>query len=133
MPSTSGTTKTVNSDCSNVIADRRRLNLPRQVASMSNGLTSPLNEEVVHRIRGEYTEMPGLRITLPQAQRLWGLDAALCRLALDCLVQTGFLRRTEAGQYLRLSDGAANTLPLRMAKAEISTSAEPADRRPAAI
>jgi hypothetical protein len=93
--------------------------------------TSPLNEEVFQRIRGEYVEMPGLRVTLPQAQRLWGLDAALCRLALDALVQSGFLRRTESGLYLRLSDGPANTLPLRMAKADISGSAT-AYRRPAA-
>jgi hypothetical protein len=95
------------------------------------GGTSPLNEEVIHRIRGEYTEMPGLRVTLSQAQRLWGLDAALCRLVLDSLVQTGFLRRTESGQYLRLSDGPANTLPLRMAKADIGA-AETTHRRPAA-
>jgi hypothetical protein len=97
---------------------------------MSN--TAPLNDEIFHRIRGEYAEMPGLRVTLPQAQRLWGLDAALCRLALDALVQNGFLRRTESGQYLRLSDGPANTLPLRMAKADISRGAETAYRRPAA-
>jgi hypothetical protein len=94
--------------------------------------TSPLNEEVFQRIRGEYTEMPGLRVTLPQAQRLWGLDAALCRLALDALVQSGFLRRTDSGQYLRLSDGPANTLPLRMAKVDLSRRAETTYRRPAA-
>ena len=82
-------------------------------------LLSPLTEELFRRIRGEYSEMPGLRETLPQAQRLWGLAAALCRLALDSLVQTGFLRRTDAGHYLRLSDRPANALPLRMAKADI--------------
>jgi hypothetical protein len=103
---------------------------PSATGGQHYGLTSPLNEEVVHRIRGEYTEMTGLRVTLPQAQRLWGLDAALWRLALDSLVQSGFLRRTESGQYLRLSDGPANTL--RMAKVDISRSAGTAYRRPAA-
>ena len=50
-------------------------------------------------------------------QRLWGLDAELCRLALDSLVQAGFLRCTDAGQYLRVYDGPANARPLRMLQA----------------
>jgi hypothetical protein len=75
-------------------------------------------EDVLRRIRGEYTEMPGLCVTLPQAQRLWALDAALCRLALDALVEGGFLRRTDTGQYLRLSDGPVGASPLRTATAD---------------
>jgi hypothetical protein len=30
------------------------------------------------RVRAEYAEMPGLSVTLPQAQRLWALDRATC-------------------------------------------------------
>lgn len=26
------------------------------------------------RVRGEFLEMPGLRLTMPQARRLWGLE-----------------------------------------------------------
>ena len=34
----------------------------------------PPLSELLGRIRGEYLEMPGLKLTLAQAQRLWGLD-----------------------------------------------------------
>lgn len=39
------------------------------------------------RIRAEYMEMPGLRLTLEQAQRLCGIDRTLCKTALDALVE----------------------------------------------
>ena len=81
---------------------------------------SKVTDDVFRRIRGEYTEMPGLRVTQPQAQRLWGLDEATCRLALDFLVGAGFLRRTDVGQYVRLTEGAATAPRLRMAQAAIN-------------
>ena len=31
---------------------------------------------IAARIEAEYLEMPGLRLTLPQAARLWGLDTS---------------------------------------------------------
>ena len=34
-----------------------------------------LRGTLVQRIDGEYHEMPGLKLTEAQAQRLWGLDA----------------------------------------------------------
>jgi len=74
----------------------------------------------VFRLYNEYIEMPGLRLTCAQAQRLCGLDETTCRLAFDALVGAGFLRRTDAGQYVRLTEGRDTTLPLRMAKATIS-------------
>ncbi len=52
--------------------------------------------------------MPGLRLTARQVQRLCGLDAGSCLAALQVLVDSGFLRRTPAGQYVRLNDGAAH-------------------------
>src|SRR4029079_7758828 len=39
-------------------------------------------DALLNRIRGEFLEMPGLRLTCEQAQRLYGLDPALCRRAL---------------------------------------------------
>lgn len=57
---------------------------------------------LLHRIRGEYLEMPGLRLTLSQAARLWHLDAALCTTALARLVADRFLTRTRHGAYVRL-------------------------------
>ena len=71
----------------------------------------------VDRIYGEYLEMPGLRLTCAQAQRLWGLDSNTCTGALLSLVDAGFLRCTSAGEYVRLTDGSPVRPAFRMAKA----------------
>jgi hypothetical protein len=57
------------------------------------------------RIRGEYTESPGLTLSLRDAERLWGLDTVRCRALLDALVETRFLRRTKHGAYARDESG----------------------------
>lgn len=57
------------------------------------------------RIRGEYLEMPGLRLTLEQAQRLCGVERMLCRMVLDALVEAKFLSLTPDGHYARLTTG----------------------------
>ena len=49
------------------------------------------------RIRSDYQEMPGLCVTLTQAQRLWSLDESTCVVALDALVSAGYLRKALAG------------------------------------
>jgi hypothetical protein len=54
-------------------------------------------ENVVRRIRGEFREMPGLSLTLAQATRLWGLEHETCRVVVDRLVASAFLRRTPGG------------------------------------
>ena len=56
---------------------------------------------LVQRIEGEYHEMPGLKLTEAQAQRLWGLDADTCHAILITLVQRRFLRRSATGMYMR--------------------------------
>jgi hypothetical protein len=53
------------------------------------------------RIRSEFLEMPGLQLTVPQAARLWGLEAGACRAVIDALVETSFLRWTSAGTIRR--------------------------------
>jgi hypothetical protein len=53
------------------------------------------------RIRGEYLEMPGLRLTSAQAARLLHLAPTDCEEILGELVLTGFLTRTRSGQYMR--------------------------------
>ena len=60
--------------------------------------------ELIVRVQGEYREMPGLKLTEVQAQRLWGLDDRTCALVLTALVEQQFLRRTPAGTYLRMSE-----------------------------
>lgn len=52
-------------------------------------------------IWAEYREMPGLALTLAQAQRLWDLDAATCESVLEQLRRSGVLRRTRDGRYCR--------------------------------
>jgi len=45
--------------------------------------------------------MPGLRLTMPQASRLWGLDITACEQVVDVLVESTFLRRTGTGAVSR--------------------------------
>ena len=59
----------------------------------------------VQLIRAEYLESPGLSLTEPQVQRLWGLDPDICRQALDEMTDTKFLRRTALGTYVRTDIG----------------------------
>jgi hypothetical protein len=66
----------------------------------------PSLESLVARIRGEYREMPGLRLTLAQACRLWQVDAATCKTVLEQLVHEAFLHKTDNGTYIALSSGA---------------------------
>jgi hypothetical protein len=62
-------------------------------------------EALRERIRGEYLEMPGLRVTLAQMQRLSGLDRALCQMVLNALVDEKFLCVTPTGAYARSTEG----------------------------
>jgi len=48
--------------------------------------------------------MPGLRLTLAQAARLWALDRDRVRSLLFALVDAGFLVRAGDGQYARRGD-----------------------------
>lgn len=57
--------------------------------------------DLARRIESEYREMPGLNLTVAQAQRLWGLDHATCLSVLTLLVTRRVLKRTAAGMYLR--------------------------------
>jgi len=61
-------------------------------------------DQLLRRVQGEYLEMPGLRLTRFQAQRLWALDAQTCTTVLAVLVERGFLS-LDADAYKRASDG----------------------------
>jgi len=64
------------------------------------------DEPLLKRIRSEFLEMPGQRLTRAQAQRLYGLDESRCQRMLDTLIDTKFLCVTPDGTYARTSDGA---------------------------
>jgi hypothetical protein len=60
----------------------------------------PFNElQLLHRVRGEFAEMPGMRLTIEQAMRLWSLDRVTCEKLLDELVAIRFLERYAFGRY----------------------------------
>ena len=58
-------------------------------------------EHVMQRVRAEFTDCPGLRLTRPQAQRVWDLDSQTCSVLLDVLESSRFLKRTVEGVYGR--------------------------------
>jgi hypothetical protein len=55
------------------------------------------------RIRSEYREMPGLRLTLPQACRFWRLEERVCCVILQELVADGFLAQRTDGAFIKRS------------------------------
>jgi len=57
------------------------------------------SEELLRRVRAEYLEMPGLRLTAPQARCLFGLDSETCDAVLATLLDTKFLFRTKTGLF----------------------------------
>jgi hypothetical protein len=83
---------------------------PSWTSSISHVASSaerqPGSERLVRRIRAEYLEMPGLCLTIEQAQRLWSLEPHTCEALLDSLIDLRFLRRTDRGLFvLRRSRG----------------------------
>ena len=56
------------------------------------------------RARTEFLEMPGLRLTLAQASRLWNASPEDCQRVFDELIADGFLCRV-ADLYLRADIG----------------------------
>ncbi len=58
-------------------------------------------DSVLRRVREEFREMPGLRLTPAQATRLWGLEQETCAAVIDRLVATAFLRWTDSGAVTR--------------------------------
>lgn len=60
-----------------------------------------VREDVLFRVRAEYLEMPGLRLSAAQAQRLSGLDSTTSTMVLEVLEQLKFLRRMQDGSFVR--------------------------------
>ena len=69
--------------------------------SRSTPLPATTMEQTLQRIQGEFAEMPGLRLTCRQAQRLWNLDAIVCEALLAALVDVRFLVQTRDGLFLQ--------------------------------
>jgi Fic family protein len=56
---------------------------------------------MLDRVRGEFEEMPCLRVTAEQARLLFGLTDSTSNGILERLVEEGFLTRTGQGEYFR--------------------------------
>jgi hypothetical protein len=63
-------------------------------------------DQLLARVRSEFAEMPGLRLTREQATRLWSLPGEVCERIFSELERSGFLRRLNDGAYGRPDLGA---------------------------
>lgn len=68
---------------------------------MSSNSTPPKGNPPIMAaiVDAEFREMPGLRVTPAQAQRLWHLSPEECGDVLDYLTREGRLQRDRSGQY----------------------------------
>ena len=57
--------------------------------------------DALYRIEREWIEMPQLKLTSRQAQRLWGLSMEICEAAFAALIERGFLVQAPDGSYMR--------------------------------
>lgn len=94
----------------------------------SEGAAPAGDERMLTRVRGEYLEMPGLRLTLAQARRLWGIDATTCERILRLLVDANFLSLRSDSTYARSTEGQQYPAP-RMVKATLQSKGRAALRR----
>jgi len=66
--------------------------------------TEAEDEDLHARIHAEYSEMPGLKLTLAQASRLFNLEPGRCARALETLV-TGGVLWTDGRAFLHAREG----------------------------
>jgi len=64
---------------------------PCEFADFEFGCFRASESALYDMVRGEYSEMPGLSLTVHQAARLWNIEAAACERVLNELVRAGFL------------------------------------------
>jgi hypothetical protein len=57
--------------------------------------------DVVRRVRAEFLEMPGLKLTAAQTARLLSVDPELCNQVLAALVESRFLAETPNSRFVR--------------------------------
>jgi len=70
-------------------------------------------QQTLDRLRAEFREMPGLRLTAPQVQRLCGVERMMCARVLDALVAEKFLWAYPDGSFARLTDEVQRPRPAK--------------------
>lgn len=71
---------------------------PRRTVERRQDL--PARERLVQRVLSEFREMPCLRLTPPQAQRLFGLRADIATRVINSLIADGHVRLDPDGRYV---------------------------------
>ena len=77
--------------CENFRSNSGSLSLPIIIEGRMKEPLNGASDDLLRRVRGEFIEMPGLRLTSSQAQRLWGLAREDCERVLQALVNLKFL------------------------------------------
>jgi hypothetical protein len=72
-------------------------------------------DALLRRVRGEYREMPGMRLTIEQAMRLWSIDRQACATAFNSLVASHYLEIDDSGRFGRAGETPSNSARLRPA------------------
>ena len=67
---------------------------------IASTLSAPLSG-LLQRVREQYSEMPGLTLTKPQAMRLFGVAPSVCAAMFRALVMENFLSCTGDGVFVR--------------------------------
>ena len=75
------------------------MNATTSVLPIENRRNTASRLQLLRRIRAEFYEMPCLRLTRPQAQRLFGLRPDVCERVLAILVGEGTLICGPDGRY----------------------------------
>jgi hypothetical protein len=68
---------------------------------MADRRNAASRQQLLQRVRAEFEEFPGVKLTVKQAQRLFGIRQDVCERVLDSLVRDGFMRRNPDGCYGR--------------------------------
>lgn len=58
-------------------------------------------DRILRRVKAEFIEMPGLRLTRRQAAKLWALDDETCEALLAALIDARFLTRGTGASFVR--------------------------------
>ena len=80
-----------------------------------------IDPHVLERLSAEYLEMPGMKLTIAQIQRLCGVEPGMCELVLDALVKASFLCLKPDGTYVRQTHGS----PYRARPAKAALTSRP--------
>ena len=69
---------------------------------------TPRVVDAVRRLKGIFLEMPGTELSMADATRLSGLERPVCRIVLEALEESHFLKRRRDGVFMRQTPGSVD-------------------------